>query len=128
MSTYPLVMDEWHKIEIVNQPSQGFSFSTFSNFSPPHSSQLLLLIDVHAWPAHELNEEIFTAATLLVDEDDAMEQDNYYFNTGEGTPNIVSVAGTKEKTKLERTTFEQPFVGTIFCSSLINLLNVLFYQ
>lgn len=23
MSTYPVVMDEWHKIEIVNQPSQG---------------------------------------------------------------------------------------------------------
>uniref|UniRef100_A0A0R3S5V2 Neurexin-4 n=1 Tax=Elaeophora elaphi TaxID=1147741 RepID=A0A0R3S5V2_9BILA len=74
VSTYPIVMDEWHKIEISNQPSQ---------------------------------------ATLLVDEDDAVEQDNYYFNTGEGISSIINIAGAKNKTTMERSTFEQPFIGTI---------------
>ncbi|KAM3718657.1 Basement membrane proteoglycan [Dirofilaria immitis] len=73
-SVYPVVMDEWHKVEIFNQPNQ---------------------------------------AGLLVDEDDIVEQDNYYFNTGEGISKIINVAGTRDKATLERTTFEQPFVGTI---------------
>ncbi|EFO18041.1 hypothetical protein LOAG_10457 [Loa loa] len=74
MSTYPVVMNEWHKIEIINQPSQ---------------------------------------ATLLVDEDDIIEQDNYYFNTSEGISNILNIAGTKDEATMKRSTFNQPFVGTI---------------
>ncbi|EJW78435.1 hypothetical protein WUBG_10657 [Wuchereria bancrofti] len=58
MSTYPVVMNEWHKIEFVNQPNQ---------------------------------------AALFVDEDDIIEEDNYYFNTGEGISNIVNIGGTKDK-------------------------------
>ncbi|VDM98455.1 unnamed protein product, partial [Onchocerca ochengi] len=73
-SIYPVVMDEWHKIEIFNQPNH---------------------------------------AGLLVDEDDVVEQDNYYFNTGEGISKIINVGGTKDEATMKRTTFEQPFIGTI---------------
>uniref|UniRef100_A0A915PXY9 EGF-like domain-containing protein n=1 Tax=Setaria digitata TaxID=48799 RepID=A0A915PXY9_9BILA len=73
-SKYPIVMDEWHRIEIINQPS---------------------------------------GAALMVDEDDANEQANNYFNTGEGASAVVSVGGTKHKDDLRRTTFDHPFVGTI---------------
>lgn len=53
------------------------------------------------------------AAILLVDEDDAVEMDNYFFNTGEGKSNIINVAGAKDQGVLNRTTFQQPFFGTI---------------